>query len=308
MNTFFENGDVFAVLESRIKTILPENYQDSYEDVEPLPMRSAGLKYSADGAIAWNEIWTTFCDLAMAGGPPHKGRLLRPASPAEIGADPRRYRSVVTEICRGITMVTGLPSGQSVIPGWVRVQCSSEAMAGWLVRAILMENISVRCERRVLDLPAGPSYRLEKEIKNVITAVAKTCHYWFGHVPPSQQRDIGYLFAKMDIESPLIQPVLLGYCDLDRCKLLSDKIAKAIHEETGLNSSKYQYADWIGIECPDVHAAIWMMRAVVVSNVVSRREENMFFVPVNPAFDPKGETVLRTVRRVYDFALARAIL
>jgi hypothetical protein len=35
-----------------------------------------------------------------------------------------------------------------------------------------------------------------------------------------------------------------------------------------------------------------MMRAVVVSNVVSRREDDTFFVPVNPQTDPQGETVL----------------
>ena len=39
-------------------------------------MRAAGLKYDADGKVAWDEIWGSFCDLAMAGGPPHKGKLL----------------------------------------------------------------------------------------------------------------------------------------------------------------------------------------------------------------------------------------
>jgi len=30
-------------------------------------------------------------------------------------------------------------------------------------------------------LPAGPAFRLDKEIKNVITVVAKTHHYWTEH-------------------------------------------------------------------------------------------------------------------------------
>jgi len=30
-------------------------------------------------------------------------------------------------------------------------------------------------------LPAGPDYALEGEIKNVVTAVAKTYHYWTEH-------------------------------------------------------------------------------------------------------------------------------
>ncbi len=308
MNTTSDNEDAFAVLESRIKTILPEKYEDCYEDIEPVPMGSAGLKCNPDGTVAWNEIWATFCDLAMAGGPPHKGRLLRQASLEEIEAEPDRYRTAVAEISRGITMVTGLASGRSIVPGWIRVQCTSEAMAGWLVRAILMENVSARCERTALDLPAGPTYRREKEIKNVITAIAKSHHYWSSHVPPMKRADIARLFAKMDLESPLIQPALLDYCDLDKCKVLSDRIAEAIHHETGLRSSKHEYIDWVGLECPDVRAAIWMMRAVVVSNVVSRRENRKLFVPVNPVVDPEGGIVLRTVLRLHAFAAARGIL
>jgi sirohydrochlorin cobaltochelatase len=54
-------------------------------------------------------------------------------------------------------------------------------MALWLLRAILVENVSVRREDNVLYLPAGPDFQLEKEIKNVITVVAKTHHYWIEH-------------------------------------------------------------------------------------------------------------------------------
>src|SRR5690348_3544455 len=95
-------------LEARIMTILPEEYQDSYEDVKPVSMGSAGLKYGSDGKVAWDEMWESFCDLAMAGGPPHKGTLLEPGSRIEIEAQPERYREVVEEICRGIGKVTEL--------------------------------------------------------------------------------------------------------------------------------------------------------------------------------------------------------
>jgi hypothetical protein len=67
-------------LDDRLRTILPEEYQESYETLEAVPMRSAGLKFGSDGRVAWNEIWESFCDLAMAGGPPHKGTLLGPAT------------------------------------------------------------------------------------------------------------------------------------------------------------------------------------------------------------------------------------
>ena len=59
-------------------------------------MRSAGLKYDSDGNVAWNEIWGSFCDLAMAGGPPHKGALLKRGGP-RIDAEPDRYAGVAEE-------------------------------------------------------------------------------------------------------------------------------------------------------------------------------------------------------------------
>src|SRR5688500_13436260 len=38
-----------AILAARIRTMLPEEYQDTYADVTPDPMRSAGLKFDGDG-------------------------------------------------------------------------------------------------------------------------------------------------------------------------------------------------------------------------------------------------------------------
>src|SRR5580698_461166 len=105
------------LLEARLKTLLPEVYQDSYEDVQPVSMGSAGLKHGKDGRVAWNEIWGSFCDLAMAGGPPHRGTLLEPATKAEIDLDPERYKQVGDELCRGVEMVTGLAAEPSLLSG-----------------------------------------------------------------------------------------------------------------------------------------------------------------------------------------------
>ena len=182
-----------AALDLRLKTLLPEVYQDSYEDLQPVPMRSAGLKYAADGRVAWDEMWGSFCDLAMAGGPPHKGALLGPGRESDIDADFDAYDDAAEEICRGIRLVTGLRAYVSPNPGWVRVSCQGDAMAGWLLRAIVMENVAARRQGAMLDLPAAPEFRLDKEIKNVITVTAKTCHYWVGHVPRAQQQAIGEL-------------------------------------------------------------------------------------------------------------------
>ena len=108
-------------------------------------------------------------------------------------------------------MVVFLAAEPSEVPGWVRVDCESAVTAGWLARAIAMENVSARCDGTALELPAGPAYRIEKEIKNVITSIAKTGHYWQDHTGPVQQRVIGELFSAITAESPLIQPALIGH-------------------------------------------------------------------------------------------------
>jgi len=271
-------GDVDRVaLDSRIRTLLPELYQDSYETLQPVPMRSAGLKYAPDGRVAWDEMWGSFCDLALAGGPPHKGTLLGPGLEADIDADFDRYDEAADEICRGITLVTGLRAYVSPDPGWVRVSCPGDAMADWLLRAITTENVAARRKGSMLDLPAAPHFRLEKEIKNVITVTAKTCHYWVGHTPPARQQAIGELLLTMAAESPLVEPSFEG---------------------DGASG-------WRGVECDSVAPAVWMMRALVASNVLARREGMVLFVPVNPAADPGGHRVAAAVERVSALARAR---
>ena len=160
--------------------ILPPRYQ--LKTPSAAPMGAAGLKYDSEGSPAWNEIWTDFCDLALAGGPPHRGTLLEPVSPETALANPAAYEAVISELERGLRMVTGLETVRGATPGWIGVVCSSEEMALWLLRAIVVENISVRREDKTLYLPAGPDFRVEREIKNVITVVAKTHHYWQEHI------------------------------------------------------------------------------------------------------------------------------
>jgi sirohydrochlorin cobaltochelatase len=251
-------------IDFRLRILLPEEYQDSYEALEPKAMRAAGLKFDAQGLVAWNEIWGSFCDLAMAGGPPHKGALLGPGTAADVAAAGERYGAVVAEVVRGVRMVTGLLAYPLPGSGWIRVECHSEEMAGWLLRAITMENVAVRAHGIALDLPVAPSFRLEKEIKNVVTVIAKTCHYWLGHMPDAQHGAIADLFAKLQRSAPLIEP----------------------------NDG------WRGVRCDGERQAIWRMRAMVAFNVLARREEQVLFVPVNRAIDPHGVRVDRLLAEV----------
>ncbi|NJM07457.1 hypothetical protein HC891_16655 [Candidatus Gracilibacteria bacterium] len=143
------------------------------------PMASAPLKYREDGEVDWGNMWDSFCALALDGGPPHRGTMLE--VPTIVETEDEAYQRVVAEICRGIGEVSGL-SANAAEPGWVAIQCQDVAMARWLSEAIVEENVRARYQGTILCVPAGASYTVKGEIKNVITAVAKTSHYWNEHL------------------------------------------------------------------------------------------------------------------------------
>ncbi len=151
------------------------------------PMAAAPLQYAPDGSVAWGTMWDSFCALAQSGGPPHRGTLLRAPAPATVDPNDPAYQAAVAEISRGIQAVSGLTATQGP-PGWITVQCSSAAQACWLAESILAENVEAQASDSRLLLPVATSFTLKGEIKNVITVVAKTTHYWTEHLPADVQR------------------------------------------------------------------------------------------------------------------------
>ena len=144
------------------------------------PMASAPFVWREDGRPDWHSMWTSFCDLALHGGPPHRGieQALRGSETAgtESASDPE----MLAEIRRGIWETSGLVA-EPRSPGWIAVTCESRAMAEWLGAAIALENVEARVEDDRVLLPAGPRFRLEDEVKSIVTVVAKTHHYWAMH-------------------------------------------------------------------------------------------------------------------------------
>ena len=143
-------------------------------------MSSAPFVWRADGRPDWGSMWTTFCELALYGGPPHRGSdsPLR-AAPAGGAAD--SAAEMLTEMQRGIWETTGLYA-ETAVPGTLAVTCDSPVMAAWMCAAIILENVTARVDDDRLLLPAGPGYTLKDEVKSIITVVAKTHHYWSAHV------------------------------------------------------------------------------------------------------------------------------
>ena len=142
------------------------------------PMSSAPFLWNADGRPDWGSMWTTFCELALYGGPPQRGpesALRAPNGAAETDSE------MLAEMRRGIWETTGLYA-EPAAPGWLAVTCDSPTMAAWLCAAIILENIDARVEDDRLLVPSGPGYTLKDEVKSIVTVVAKTHHYWQAHV------------------------------------------------------------------------------------------------------------------------------
>lgn len=149
-------------------------------------MASAPFVWRRDGRPDWGVMWTTFCDLALHGGPPQRGPLqaLRGAATGDRAA--ASAPEISAELRRGIEETTGLatePAG----PGWIAITCASARMAAWLCATIILENVDARAEGAQLLVPAGPAFTLEDQVKSVITVVAKTHHYWREHLESARE-------------------------------------------------------------------------------------------------------------------------
>lgn len=145
-------------------------------------MSAATFVWRADGRPAWGAMWQSFCDLALHGGPPHRGAADALRGPAPLDSAPSSDPEMLREMRRGIRETTGLVA-EDAAPGWLEVRCASPEMAEWLRAAVVLENVAAGADGCRLLLPAGPRYTLADEVKSVITVMAKTHHYWSAHAP-----------------------------------------------------------------------------------------------------------------------------
>jgi len=284
-----------AAVEARINAILPPRYVGCYEDVSPSSMGSASLKYDKEGRIAWGEIWTTFCHLALAGGPPHRGRWLDGATTEHALSHSAEQQAVVAEIKRAIRLSAQLHTTEDAPPGWIGIRCEDQDMAAWLVRAIVAENVAAHHAGDILYVPAGPEFRLEKEIKNVVVCVAKSCHYLLDHVEP-EQRPRGLLVELLQSPSP---DDLVAHAA--EYAAAAERLARELHVQTGLTVNSSSSPGWLGLECASEEMAVWLQRAIIAEDVLARREGTTLCVPVclENAPDPASEKLLRVVAHAH---------
>lgn len=168
------------------------------EPIIPLPMSAAPFKYRDNGQPDWGAMWTGFCELALYGGPPHRGADAALVKP-EVAAGDIRRDEMVDEIIRGIEETTGLIA-EPAPGGWLRIACDSKRMAAWLCATIILENVDARVEGADLFVPGDAGFELKDQVKSVITVVAKSNHYWQTHIANEQ----GLSAAREDARSLLL--------------------------------------------------------------------------------------------------------
>ncbi len=146
------------------------------------PMAAAPIKYADDGSVDWGNMWDSFCVLASVGGPSHRATMLDPEANAD--ANSAGYQNTAKEIIRGIFLVSGLrATATKDQPGWIAVDCPMEGMADWVAEQAVQENVHFWAEGNRFFVPCGEHWGVKAEVKNVITVVAKTTHYFADHVP-----------------------------------------------------------------------------------------------------------------------------
>jgi len=138
--------------------------------------------------------------------------------------------------------------------------------------------------------------------------VAKTVHYWTGHMTGLKRWTIARVLADIDAESPLVVPAQIE-SDSDRLRLrqTAGRLVASAQAASGLQAICGGDDPWVGIACPSQRLALWMMRVLVVSNVLSRREGTTLYVPINPERDESGAIVSRAVARARRFAGIRGV-
>ena len=67
------------------------------------------------------------------------------------------------------------------------------------------------------------------------------------------------------------------------------EIGTGIHTITGLSIVESNVPGWVGIQCDGEEMAIWLVRAIIVENIMVRREADVLYVPAGPQFTLKEE-------------------
>ena len=75
----------------------------------------------------------------------------------------------------------------------------------------------------------------------------------------------------------------------DEYNAVLTELDQGIHTITGLEIVESKNPGWIGVQCDNQEMAIWLVRAIIVENVMVRREENTLYLPAGPHYTVTDE-------------------
>lgn len=199
---------------------------------------------------------------------------MEPVRPETVAEQPERHRAVVDELGRAVRLAADRQLVGGYAPGWAGVPCSTTEEASWLQAAVVAENVSARRRGAVLQLPAGPAFRVEQEIKNVVVALAKVCHYWDGHLSDAQQS----IFRGRTLCEPASPAEVAASPPSYRATVTA--LEECMKGVVGRGVDTTRYAGWAGVFSESEVMAAWLLRAVLVEGLLARREGEVLYLPV----------------------------
>ena len=89
----------------------------------------------------------------------------------------------------------------------------------------------------------------------------------------------------------LLEPAMpeAALADVDAYGQVLEEIARGITMVTHHQVVMSRTPGWIGVQCDSVDMATWVMRAIIVENVLARREHDVLYLPAGPHFKLGGE-------------------
>ena len=91
--------------------------------------------------------------------------------------------------------------------------------------------------------------------------------------------------------------------DLDRYGYVLQEMARGITVVTGCSVVMSRTPGWIGVQCDSEEMAIWVLRGIIVENVMVRREGSVLYLPASPNYTLESEivNVVSTCAKVFHY-------
>ena len=130
-----------------------------------------------------------------------------------------------------------------------------------------------------------------------MVALSKTHHYWDGHLTGAEQS-----LAREDVWEPAT-PAEAAASPAEY-EVAAGEVEEGVRA-AGLPTSPRRYVGWVGIETAGEEEAVWLLRAVLVEQVLARGEEGLLYLSVGATPDAgQAARVVRAIQQAWQLRAA----